>query len=525
MIMKKFFVTTPIYYVNDKPHVGSTYTAVAADVLARYHRSRGDRTLFSTGVDENSQKNVQAMEKSGETDLQAYLDRMSDTWKTTWEELGIVFDTFVRTTEPRHLAAVSRFWNAVKQSGDIYESVYEGLYCVGCEGFKTETETVDGKCPLHPNSELSPVKEKNYFFRASAYREALLNHLDENSQFVQPESRRNEIRNYITEHFTDFSISREAKQVSAGIPVPEDSNQRIYVWFDALINYLTVTGYGTDDKMCAEWWPADIHLIGKDILKFHCALWPAMLMSAAKNDPLLRDENGNPKLPTRVFAHGYFTINGQKISKSLGNAIDPRALVPTYGFDAVRYFMLREIPFGEDGDFSESRLTERYTHDLANTLGNLLQRTIAMSRKYFDGKVPPSFSHEAKYTFADEAGIRAIRNAVDTNMEACRFDLALEAIWSGVDGAHGLLHANKFIEDTQPFKLQKTDPTATGAILYSILEYLRIISLLLAPFMPDVSERMLKQLGQNTDSNLSWGGLKPGTELPEPVVLFKMLNN
>ena len=252
------------------------------------------------------------MEKSGETDLQAYLDRMSDTWKTTWEELGIVFDTFVRTTEPRHLAAVSRFWNAVKQSGDIYESVYEGLYCVGCEGFKTETETVDGKCPLHPNSELSPVKEKNYFFRASAYREALLNHLDENSQFVQPESRRNEIRNYITEHFTDFSISREAKQVSAGIPVPEDSNQRIYVWFDALINYLTVTGYGTDDKMCAEWWPADIHLIGKDILKFHCALWPAMLMSAAKNDPLLRDENGNPKLPTRVFAHGYFTINGQK---------------------------------------------------------------------------------------------------------------------------------------------------------------------------------------------------------------------
>ena len=342
--MNKYYVTTPIYYVNDKPHIGHTYTTVVADAVARFQRLHGKDVLFSVGVDENSQKNVQAMEKAGEADLTAYLDRMAGTWKQTWDDLGIRYDAFIRTTDLAHAKAVERFWNAVVKSGDIYEGEYEGLYCVGCEAFKTESEIVNDRCTLHPNKDLEKIKEKNYYFKASAYRDELLKLIDSQEDFVQPESRRNEIRNYIKDHFTDFSVSREAKNLQVGIPVPGDDSQKIYVWFDALINYMTVAGYGSDDAKFSGWWPADLHLVGKDIIKFHCALWPAMIMSAAKNDPSLRDEQGSAKLPKHVFAHGFFTMDGQKISKSLGNAVDPRDLVPTYGFDAIRYFLLRDIP-------------------------------------------------------------------------------------------------------------------------------------------------------------------------------------
>ncbi len=534
--MSKYYITTPIYYVNDKPHIGHAYTTVVADALARFHRLRGDTTRFLTGTDENSQKNIQAMEAAGESDLKAYLDRMATTWHDTWRDLDISLDDFIRTTEPRHLAGIERFWNAVKESGDIFEGVYEGLYCTGCEAFKTETELIGDKCPLHPNKELQHIKEKNYFFKLSAYREELLKLYAPDSDFVMPESRRHEIHNYVADHLTDISISREAKSAPAGIPVPGDEDQRIYVWFDALLNYMTAVGYGTDEAMFSEFWPADLHLVGKDIIKFHCALWPAMLMSAAKNDPLLRNADGTPKLPKQVHANGFFTIDGQKISKSLGNAVDPREFVPQYGFDAVRYFLLREIPFGEDGDFSRERLAIRYATDLGNTLGNLVNRAIAMSKKYFDGKVPSadtdtsSLPFDAKSVWDGKGGLDAIKHDVESAFVRNRCDEVLAAIWDGVgeEKKSGLFQANKLVEETQPFKLVKEDPDAVANILYALLESIRWYAWMLQPIMPKISNQIFEQLGLDAEKELStgwdqglkWGGLKPGAALGEPKPLF-----
>lgn len=534
--MSKYYITTPIYYVNDRPHIGHAYTTVVADALARYHRLRGDATCFVTGTDENSQKNVQAMEKAGQNDLTAYLDTMATAWYDTWRELGISFDDFIRTTQPRHLAGVERFWNAVKESGDIYEGTYEGLYCTGCEAFKTETELVNDRCPLHPNKDLERIKEKNYFFKLSAYREQLLKLYAPGSKFVMPESRRHEIHNYVDEHLADVSISREAKSVPVGIPVPGDASQRIYVWFDALLNYMTVVGYGTDEAKFSTFWPANLHLVGKDIIKFHCALWPAMIMSAAKNDPLLRDADGAVKLPDQVHAHGFFTIDGQKISKSLGNAVDPREFIPSYGFDAVRYFLLREISFGEDGDFSRERLASRYSSDLGNTFGNLVNRAISMSKKYFAGHVPPADTNEAALPVNEQSvwdgkgGLDAIKRAVESAYADNRCDLVLAAIWDGVGQTRrsGLFQANKLVEETQPFKLVKEDPEAVGEILYALLESVRWYAWFLQPIMPQISTKIFEQLGLNAqeelskgwDQGLKWGGLKPGAVLGEPSPLF-----
>jgi methionyl-tRNA synthetase len=530
-----FYVTTPIYYVNDQPHIGSTYTTIIADVLARFHRLRQEEVCFATGTDENSQKNVQAMEKAGEHDLQAYLDRMANSWQQTWRTFDISFDTFIRTTESRHLAGVNRFWEAVKQSGDLEKRSYEGLYCVGCEGFKIETDLVEGRCPLHPNKELERLQEENWFFCLSRYREALLAHIEAHPYFVQPVSRRNEIKNYIREFMTDVSVSREVKKVSVGIPVPGDDSQRIYVWFDALINYLTAIGYGTDERRFAQFWPVNLHLVGKDIIKFHCALWPAMLMSAAKNDSLLRNEAGDTLLPKQVFAHGFLTANGQKISKSLGNAIDPHALMQSYGLDTMRYFLLREFPMGEDGDFSYKRLDERYQADLGNTLGNLLQRVVAMSRKYFDGKTPSVDPNTCKQAESGgEAwmgfdGLQKIRVQVEKAYAEHRPDVALSLIWLGMEDARSaLVYANKYIEDTQPFKLAKTDVAATGRVLYALLETLRWMSWLIAPVMPGTSEKILAQLGlslaeeraKGWNGAFEWGQLPANATLPEPTPLF-----
>lgn len=532
----KFFVTTPIYYVNDKPHVGSTYTTVVADALARAYRLRGIPTMFLTGTDENSQKNLEAAEKAGAKDLPTYLDGMAKIWQDTWRDLGITYDDFIRTTEERHHKAVEIFWKAVERSGDIYKAKYQREYCVGCESFKTPFDLVDGKCPLHPNRELETLEEENYFFKASAYKEDLLKLYHDKQDFVQPASRQNEIRSYVKNAFEDFSISREAKKLSCGIPVPGDDSQRIYVWFDALINYMSAVGYGTDDKLFAKWWPATLHLVGKDIIKFHCALWPAMIMSAAKSDPALRYADGTPMLPEHIFAHGFFTIEGQKISKSLGNAVDPKDLAQKYPFDAVRYYLLREISFGEDGDFAAQRLEERYASDLANNLGNLVNRSVSMSRKYFENKVPTVKIEETQKAIADALwggadNLEGLWQTVDQYLEAARWDLALEAIWSGESVS--LNAANKYVEQTQPFKLIKQDAGQAAIVLYTLLEACRQFAWMIEPAMPNVAADIIRQLGQDPEAERQkgikelkkWGGLLPGAELPEPKILFPRLGN
>jgi len=503
----KYYLTTPIYYVNDRPHIGHTYTTVAADVAARYHRLRGEDVFLLTGTDENSQKNVAAAEKAGYADIPAYLEEMSRVWRETWSDLGLRFDDFIRTTEPRHIAAVNKFWNAVKERhpDDIYPGEYSGLYCEGCEAFVTETDLVDGNCPIHKKPPKA-IKEKNYFFRLSAYRQKLLDHIDSHPGFIRPESRRNEVRSYIDKFMTDVSISRES--VKWGIPVPGDPKSVIYVWFDALINYISGIGYGTDEEKFRRYWPADLQLVGKDIIKFHCALWPAMLLAAGL------------ELPKQVFAHGFFTIDGDKISKSLGNAIDPRDLVKKYGFDTVRYFLLREITFGGDGDFSLKRLGERYANDLANELGNLLHRVLSMTEKYFEGRVPPAEGGCAEAA-ADQA--EAWQN-YEQALAELDFGGALDVIWEH------LRWDNKHIDETKPWVLAKTDRKELSRVMNYFLEHLRHLAWMLTPFLPETADKMLVQLGlepagdkPDWKGQQAWGLMKEGATIRKGAPLFPRL--
>ena len=495
----KYYLTTPIYYVNDVPHIGHAYTTIVADVLARYRRLKGEDVFFLTGTDENSQKNTEAAAKHGYAEIQPYLDVMSAKWQESFRALEITYDRFIRTTEADHKKAVEKFWRAVAAKGDIYEGVYEGLYCGGCEMFKTETDLVAGDCPLHKTPP-KRLKEKNYFFKLSAYRDRLLAHIDANPGFIMPESRRNEVRSYVASFMEDVSISRET--VKWGIPVPDDPGSVVYVWFDALINYLSGAGYGTDEEKFKRFWPADLHLVGKDIIKFHCALWPAMLMSA-----------GLP-LPERVFAHGFFTVNGDKMSKSLGNVIDPVSLARQYGNDALRYFVLREIPFGGDGDFSTVRLAERYAGDLANEFGNLLHRVLSMAEKYFEGKVP-----------APTAGSVPQWAAYEQGMDSLDFAAALDAVWEM------LRDSNKMIDTEKPWALAKTDTAKLAQVLYTLLERLRQAAWMLLPIMPKSARGVLAQLGQpEADKSQTWqeaqvwGGLKEGAILAKGEPLFPRLN-
>ncbi|MDD5251218.1 MAG: methionine--tRNA ligase [Patescibacteria group bacterium] len=499
----KFFLTTPIYYVNDVPHIGHYYTTVAADVLARWHRLKGDDVFLLTGTDENSQKNVEAAAKRGydETRIQEYLDEMAANWRQTWDKLGISYDGFIRTTEDRHKAGVAQFWKAVAAKGDIYQGEYSGLYCPGCEAFVRESDLVDGKCPIH-KKEPQVIKEKNYFFRLSAYREQLLKHIDEHPEFIQPTSRRNEVRSYIDKFMEDISITRES--VKWGIPVPGDEANVIYVWFDALINYLTGVGYGSNEQEYRKRWPAQLHLVGKDIIKFHCALWPAMLLSA-----------GVP-LPERVFAHGFFTIDGVKMSKSLGNVVDPLAVSEKYGRDVVRFFLLREITFGEDGDFSFARLEQRYNSDLGNDLGNLLHRVLSMTEKYFDGKVP-----EAAQCAEAPVDQAKTWERYEAAMSKLDFGDALDAIWED------LRWDNKHIDEVKPWTLAKTDRAELAKVMYYLLEHLRQTAWLLRPFVPEISEKILLQLGvaeaegkKSLEEAKVWGGLPIGGTIAKGEPLF-----
>ncbi len=451
----EFYITTPIYYVNDKPHIGHAYTTIVADVLARWRASQGEQVRFSTGVDENSQKTVDAAAKAGE-DIRAYTDRMADTWEAAWRTLAIANTDFIRTTEAHHHEVVRTIWERIEAAGDLYKGTYEGLYCKGHEAFMKESDLVDGLCPEHKTAP-EVVREENYFFKLSAYQEKLLEFYDAHDDFVMPAHRFREVRAFVEQGLDDVSFSRERKEGRAewGIPVPNDPHQAIYVWADALVNYISVPGF--------EGWehhPADVHAVGKDILRFHAVIWPAMLMSA-----------GLP-LPGQIAANGFITNNGVKMSKSLGNGIDPLALAAQYGNDAVRYFLLREIPYGEDGDYSETKMKDRYNADLANGLGNLVARVLTLAEKengkgtIVRGTLDPALDRAAMAT----------ARTVGERMASFRFSEALAALWELV--ALG----DRYVNEKKIWEI--ADDAARAAALFDLVSLLEAIATLLAPFMP-----------------------------------------
>jgi len=464
---RRFYITTAIDYPNSRPHIGTAFEKIGADVQARFRRMEGRSVHFQMGNDENT---IKVSQRAGELGVapKPYVDDMAGQFREVWRALEISFDDFIQTSEERHKVGCRKFIQAVHDAGDIFKKAYTGLYCDGCEAFKTAKELVDGRCPNHPNAPLREVEEENYFFRLSAFGDRLLAHYAANPGFIQPESRRNEIVNLVESGLQDVAITR--KGFTWGIPVPFDPEQTIYVWFDALLNYVTAVGYGADDARFARVWPADVHVIGKDITRFHCALWPAMLMSA-----------GLP-LPRSVFAHGFVYNKGAKVSKSAGTAIDPMDVARRHGADAFRYYFMRECPFGGDGNFSEERFAEVYNADLADNLGNLYSRVLAMCVKYFDGRLDGSASVDPT---AWRAGLDlpALVGEVGGLVAAFEYNAALQRVWLDVLSA-----ANRYVEVTSPFKLVKTDREACKAVLVNLAEAMRVVAVLTKPFLPKTSE-------------------------------------
>jgi len=469
--MSTFYITTAIDYVNSRPHLGTAYEKITADIIARYKRLSGVPTWFLMGNDEHSLNVFRRAREQG-LDPKAYCDRMEGEFRDVWQQLNISFDDFVRTTEERHRVGVTELVNRIQAAGDIYEGHYEGWYCVSCEAFKQEKDLVDGLCPTH-KSKPDWIREKNHFFRLSKYQEPLLRHFEAHPEFLEPEVRRNEIISLIRGGLEDISISRADQ--AWGIPLPFDPASVVYVWFDALINYVSALGFGGRQAAFEQWWPAALHVIGKDITRFHCVIWPAMLMSA-----------GVP-LPRQVFGHGFVTFKGEKMSKSLGTIVDPLDAASKFGPDPLRMYLVREFAYGQDGDFSWERFEERYNSDLANNLGNLVSRIATMADKYCGGQLPQSGAAAGRLAQVADTALSTYRSSMD------RF-----ALQEGVGAAFSLVDAaNQFIAETEPWKLAK-DPANTGrvsAILYDVSEALRVAAVLLLPVMPASAAEILRRVG------------------------------
>ncbi len=489
--MSKFYITTPIYYVNDKPHIGHAYTTILADVLSRYHRTGGEEVFFLTGLDEHGQKVQQAAEKRGVAPKQ-HCDEMAPRFLELWEKLHISNDDFIRTTEERHSKVVQDILQMVHDNGDVYEDEYEGLYSISEERFITEKESETGEF-----RDIKKLKEKNYFFRMSNYQQALIDHINDNPDFIQPKHRKNEVLGFLKQPLGDLCISRPKSRLNWGIDLPFDTDYVTYVWFDALINYLTATGFGTDDESYNKWWPCEYHLIGKDILTTHTVYWPTMLMSAKL------------PLPKSIFAHGWWLSGESKMSKSLGNVVNPLDLIEEYGVDPVRYYLMREMVLGQDASFTMDSFIRRYNSDLANDLGNLVGRVSTLIDRHFDRVIPPKgVLTDAEVELSKKAD--SISDLVMDNISNMRLSEAVEETLQFVRAI------NRYMEQMAPWKLVKSDTGRAGTVLFTATDCLRQAVALLQPIMPARCEKILHMLG------LSMASAKECLEAGTPLGDFEI---
>lgn len=504
MTKPTYYITTPIYYPSDKLHIGHAYCTTIADTLARFHRAKGEEVFFLTGSDEHGLKIQRKAQEKGITPIE-YVDAIIANFKQLWNELNISNNDFIRTSEERHHKVVQDVLTKIFEQGDIYKKNYEGLYCVPCESYWLERQLVDGKCP-DCGRPVEKMQEESYFFKLSKYQEWWLQFIEENPNFIQPASRRNEMINFVKQGLEDLCITRTT--FDWGIPVPFDKKHVVYVWFDALLNYLTGIKYGTDDAMFNKFWPASLHLVGKEIVRFHTIIWPIMLKAMGV------------ELPQKVYGHGWLVIDGDKMSKSKGNVIDPLALIDEFGADAIRYFLLREIVFGNDGNFSRDALITRINSDLANDLGNLLHRTVSMIEKYHGGVVTNTGVIEA----VDEDLMALVKTTAENfakDMDAMEINSAIKGVWALIS------RANKYIDETAPWILAKDEAKATRlqTVMYNLAETLRVVAILVAPFIPSTSPKIYTQLGLEVPAEFlladaEFGKIADGTKVQKGEPLY-----